>query len=292
VDPYLVSIGMPVYNGERYIKDAIRSNLAQTHSNIELIIADNASTDRTEEICRDFARADGRIRYERNSRNIGAAANYNKLFALARGEYFRWSNADDLVAPELVERTLAVLKSRDDVVIAFGGTCLIDASGAELGEYCDNLDLQQPSASERYITFDERLGLTNIIYGLMRASAMRRTNLMGDGRLRAADVHFMASMVLLGKFVAVPGVLLYRRMHDQAFSSLKDAAQEQNFWKPSKNAPRLPEWRTHLAYTAAIARAPVPMRDKRRLLAFSLRRMVWQRSQLARELLGLLAHRA
>jgi hypothetical protein len=235
----------------------------------------------------DCARSDSRIRYTRNGHNIGAAANYNKLFALAKGEYFRWSNADDLAAPELIERTLGVLKAREDAVIAFGATCLIDATGTELGAYSDNLDLQQETATERYMAFMERVGLTNIIYGLMRARAMRQTTLMGSGRLRAADVHFMAAMVLLGKFVAIPGVLFYRRMHDEAFSSLTSAEKQQNFWRPSQDPLVLQEWRTHLAYARVIASAPVPLREKRQLLAFWLRRLVWRRKQLAQDLLGL-----
>ena len=88
---------MPVFNGERYLESAIRSNLNQSYGNLELIISDNASTDRTEAICRDLAASDARIKVHRNDRNIGAAANYNKLFQLASGEFFRWSNADDLM---------------------------------------------------------------------------------------------------------------------------------------------------------------------------------------------------
>src|SRR5687767_12231980 len=164
----LVSIGMPVFNGERYLESAIRSNLDQSYGNLELIVSDNASADRTELICRDLAASDSRIRFHRNERNIGAAANYNKVFELARGEFFRWSNADDLLDPELVTQTLPVLQSTPDAVIAYGRTGLIDENGVALGEHDDNLDIREDRPADRYMSFHNRVTLTNIIYGLMR----------------------------------------------------------------------------------------------------------------------------
>ena len=93
-----ISVGMPVYNGEAYIEIAIQSVLDQSFGDFELLISDNASTDRTEEICRDFAAQDPRIVYSRNEENIGAAPNYNRLVDVASADYFRWSNADDVLA--------------------------------------------------------------------------------------------------------------------------------------------------------------------------------------------------
>ena len=93
-----VSIGLPVYNGENYMAAAIDSLLAQTFTDFELIISDNASTDATEQICRDYAHRDGRIRYYREEVNRGAAWNFTHTFELARGEYFKWHAHDDLCA--------------------------------------------------------------------------------------------------------------------------------------------------------------------------------------------------
>src|SRR5262245_38039803 len=94
-----VSIGMPVRNGEPFIADAIDSLLAQTLTDFELIICDNASTDRTQEICGEYAAQDARIRYYRNPTNLGPAQNHNKCFELSRGEYFRWHAHDDMCLP-------------------------------------------------------------------------------------------------------------------------------------------------------------------------------------------------
>src|SRR5581483_2235196 len=104
-----VSLAMPIYNGERYVEETIRAILAQDFTDFELIITDNASTDRTEEICRRFAAQDQRVRYVRNERNLGAAANYNLGLALATGEYFKWCAHDDLISPNCVGALVSAL---------------------------------------------------------------------------------------------------------------------------------------------------------------------------------------
>ena len=97
-----VSIGMPVYNGEKYLEEAIQSILAQTYSDFELVISDNASTDKTQEICLEYAARDSRVRYHRNEKNLGAAPNYNRTFELSTGQYFKWADYDDLLAEEFL----------------------------------------------------------------------------------------------------------------------------------------------------------------------------------------------
>lgn len=284
----LVSVGMPVYNGERYVEAAIHSNLEQTYPHFELLISDNASTDATEEICRSFADADERVKYSRNPVNIGAAANYNKLVAASHGKYFRWSNADDLISPHLLERTLPVLESSPDVVIAYGRTCLINAQDETVRAYDDNLNLQSESASQRYLDFRRQLGLTNIIYGLMRRSAMQRTDLFGNGKLPAADVNFMAAMVLLGKFVEIPEVLFYRRMHELSFSASagRDPTEREQFWRARRRPTPLPTLRAQLADVKAIVRSPLLIGEKMELLKYSAKRLVWQRERIAEDMLN------
>src|SRR6266849_10693746 len=93
-----VSIGMPVYNREKYVGASIEAHLNQTYTDFELVITDNASTDRSDEICRAFAAKDSRVKYYRNPQNLGAAGNYNRCFELSVGEYFRWTLSDDLVS--------------------------------------------------------------------------------------------------------------------------------------------------------------------------------------------------
>src|SRR5262245_36537007 len=121
-----VTTGMPVRNGQRFIRQAIDSLLAQTYRHFELIICDNASTDQTEVICREVAERDARIRYFRNQENIGPAGNHNKCFNLSRGEYFRWHAHDDMCAPTYLQRCVEVLDADPGVVIAYPRTTIVD----------------------------------------------------------------------------------------------------------------------------------------------------------------------
>lgn len=124
-----VSIGLPVYNGQDYLSQALDALLAQTYSDFELVISDNASMDDTEEICRQYAARDGRIRYHRSEENLGAAPNFNRAFELSRAEYFKWAAHDDLCGPEYLERTVAVLDGDASVVLCHVGTTETDESG-------------------------------------------------------------------------------------------------------------------------------------------------------------------
>src|SRR5262245_40295511 len=113
----LVSIGLAVYNGEEYLSDAISSILAQSFTDFELIISDNASTDRTEEICKTYADMDSRIRYSRNETNIGGVNNENLTFRLSKGKYFRLAAHDDVCDPKLIEKCVEVLERDQDVIL-------------------------------------------------------------------------------------------------------------------------------------------------------------------------------
>lgn len=124
-----LSIGLPVYNGERYLAESLDALLGQTYKDFELIISDNASTDGTAGICREYARQDPRIRYVRQTKNIGAAPNHNFVLSEAKGELFKWAAADDLYARDLLERCIAALDEHPDFVLADSWTAAISDSG-------------------------------------------------------------------------------------------------------------------------------------------------------------------
>ncbi|MDR4459439.1 MAG: glycosyltransferase family 2 protein [Nitrospirales bacterium] len=286
----VITVGMPVYNGERYIEEAIRSILGQTFEDFVLIISDNASTDRTEEICRDFTLEDKRIMYLRNQENMGASNNYNRLFRLARSKYFRWFNADDLCSPELHEKCVAVLEGNPDAVLCYGKTCLIDQDGNYSENYDDNLNLQQSTAYERLSRFFDVVGQTNVIYGLMRTSAVAHTSLMGNGSYPAADTNFMAELTLYGKFIEIPEQLFYRRMHFEASSSERgDESKQQLFWTGnSRSKFTMPTWKKNIAIVKAVHSAPLDKWDKWRVQYYNLRRLVGSRHDLIKDLAGIL----
>ncbi|MBS0016773.1 MAG: glycosyltransferase family 2 protein, partial [Arthrospira sp. SH-MAG29] len=132
-----VSIGLPVYNGENFIQETLDCLLSQTFDDFELIICDNASTDRTEEICRDYAARDKRIRYYRHPENLGAAKNYNRTFELSTAEYFKWAAHDDLYAPEFLERCVEALDTHPSTVLCYPQEYWIDEQGNPLKSHAD-----------------------------------------------------------------------------------------------------------------------------------------------------------
>lgn len=111
-----VSIGLPVYNGEKFIHKRIESILSQTLHNFELIISDNASTDKTSLICKEFASKDNRIRYFRHERNMGVFWNFNFVLEKAKNDYFIWAAVDDIWSKEFLGNLVPILQNFPNVV--------------------------------------------------------------------------------------------------------------------------------------------------------------------------------
>ena len=282
-----VGMGMPVYNGERYLEETLRSTLAQSYDDFSLTIADNASTDRTREICLDFASSDGRINYIRNPVNLGAAKNYAVCFEPVNCEYFRWANADDLADPVLVERCVPVLDDNPDTVLVYGKTRIIGTDGEFLENYDDNLDLRAESPRERFLECLNVLGLSNVLYGLMRREQLARTALLGN--YIASDLNLIAELTLYGKFQELPETLFSRRMHPQASSwDRADQETQREFWDPSKPRFFLQKWRRIFEYYKAIHRAPITAADKLALSGHMVKRTYWWGKPLAHEILDYL----
>ena len=280
-----VSIGLPVYNGERYITETLDSLLAQTFGDFELIICDNASRDRTEKLCRAYAAKDSRIRYVRNSINLGAPKNYRLAFELSSGEYFRWANCDDLFAPTSLACCVEVLDREQSTILVYPRTMLIDERGQIIGEYEDGLHLQFARASERFVQLCLRLGLVNAIYGLIRADILRNTALIRN--FISADMALLAELTLYGKFWEIPEVLFYRRLHPGASSSYKRLDQLQEFYDPnSKGRMSFTQWRRVLADWQSVSRASLPFCEKMRLNVFVVRKAFWIHTKLSAELVG------
>jgi hypothetical protein len=144
-DKPLVSVGMPVYNGERYIREALDSLLAQHYENFELNISDNASSDRTEEICRSYCAMDNRVRYHRNPRNIGSTPNWHRALKLASGKYFMWAACDDCWSANYMGTLLEHLLARPSAVLAAGKTLYIDGNGNRRATEPDDAPTRYPN---------------------------------------------------------------------------------------------------------------------------------------------------
>ena len=133
----LVSIGLPVYNGASYLSEAIDSLLAQSFCDFEIVISDNASTDDTQSICEDYAKLDRRLRYYREEINRGPYWNFNHVFELSRGIYFKWAASDDICAPEFLQRCVDALQNDLSIVCCHAWTHKIDTQGNLLANLPD-----------------------------------------------------------------------------------------------------------------------------------------------------------
>ena len=204
---------------------SIESMLGQTYGDFELVISDNASSDHTEDVCRDYARRDPRIRYVRQARNLGGPANFRHVFEIGSGEFQKWTTADDYWDTTFIEKAIRVLDERPDVVLCYPKTRFVDELGTVVGDYDDNLHLLEPSPRDRFLRLLDTIGLCHADVGVIRRSAMRRTRLMTDER--SCDVHFVAELSLYGKFWVLPEPLYYRRLHADASSwNLADEASQ------------------------------------------------------------------
>ncbi len=286
-----VSVGMPVYNREKYVGAAIEAHLNQTCTDFELVITDNASTDHSEEICRSFAAKDPRVKYYRNPQNLGASGNYRRCFELSTGEYFRWTPSDDLVSPNLLERAVDVLDHDSSIFVAYPRTKLIDADGKLIGDFEEGLHLMDDRPSERWKGVLQNRRLGNLHYGLNRADTFRKTGLLRN--YSGGDFPLIAEMSLYGKFYEISDAFFYRRMHEEASSAMKNSADVMAFYDPKKRENIfLYNW-VHLgAHLRSITRAPIPLSEKFRLYGYEGRRMIWSRKAFVGELTGVVSQAA
>jgi glycosyltransferase involved in cell wall biosynthesis len=217
----LVSICLPVRNGAARLEPVVRSILAQDHGNLELVISDNASTDGTEELCRDLARADARIAYHRQPENIGLLNNFIAAMRLARGTYFRWVGDDDWLAPNCVSRCLEVFAADDRLILVTMGVAFVGADGVTATADYRGSALASDDPIER---FTEMLRLLNDsyllidpLYGLMRratVAAIPRRNMLREDQI------FAAKMALAGPWGHVHEVLGRRGWRDETRPAL------------------------------------------------------------------------
>lgn len=281
-----VSVGLPVFNGRPYIRTALESLLGQTYSDFELIVSDNASTDGTVEIVETVVRDDPRVRLIRNPRNMGVSRNFNRCFELARGRYFRWHGADDLVASTHLERCVEVLETDPGVVLVYPQTALIDAEGTVVGDYDDNLHLNDPSPSARFRAYVARVGLCNADAGLIRAESLARTGLFAE--FVGSDLVLVGELTLHGRFHEIPERLFFRRFHPRASSALKGRGLI-DYYGPdtggtsTRSDEPLVAWRRLGRTLQGIRRAPIPLREKLRVAAFRLRMAMQERDEMIRQ---------
>jgi glycosyltransferase involved in cell wall biosynthesis len=287
---------MPVYNGANFLSQALESLLAQTYTDFELVVSDNASTDATPDICRSFAATDSRVRYTRNARTIGPAENHNKLVHMAQGEYFRWAAHDDLCAPELLALEVGILDSDPSVVLVYPKVRIIDVVGNTIEDYEQELKTDSFDPCVRFgslVRVDHRHHGAFEIFGLMRTAMLRKTRLEVS-RCRGDSV-LLVQMSLRGRFCEIPQRLFFNRDHSSRSVRQRSSASKAGrsrmarwlgtgplpppeWWDASKKgAIVFPEWRLVADYSLAVFEAPLTTSKKTRCIGhvFSLLAKGW-----------------
>jgi glycosyltransferase involved in cell wall biosynthesis len=262
-----VSVGLPVYNGDNYLEQTLKSLTGQSFEDFELIISDNASTDRTEEICRDYAAIDNRIHYHRNAENLGACPNYNRIIPLARGDYFRWHAHDDLLEQQFLEYCVATLDQDSTAVLCHTKQHIIDEKGNTIRINDDRMHLPYEHAHKRLRQYLFRgVGVWAAIFGLIRLDILRRTPLLGS--YLGADRVLLGELTLWGKVLRIDEPLFLLRFHDRQSWRAHYSLRQRATWFSRENQHKrfiTPRYLAHLfAYLEAIWR--VPLGPKERLL--------------------------
>ncbi len=284
---HLLAVGMPVYNGEKWLQESIESILSQSFTDFELLISDNASTDGTERICRRYAETDSRVRYHRHTLNRGALANYNDVFRMTSSRYFKWASCSDICMPTLFERCLEVLEARDEVVLAYAQTVLFSSITGQQCLFYQNLTLEDDSPGNRIrIALDWLEGLNCTYNGVFRRSTIR--NVMPYKETMGYDINFMLEVSLYGKFIEVCEPLFHRRYEMESTGLMLDHAERVSFFGADKMAfGRIGRLIRYLDKFAMPFRAPISIAEKLKIELELLIRLSWLIPTLGQKLIKL-----
>lgn len=210
--PAIITIALPVFNGEEFLKEAINSILAQTYSKWRLIICDNASTDSTREISEQYVSNDNRIEYLRHETNIGAGPNFNEVVKDVNTPYFKWLAHDDKIAPTFLSKCIEILENDEYVSIASSQVRFIDSDNQKLHDYKTPFKTADKNPVVRYCDMLKPHPCYEV-FGVIRTEVLNQTNLIGN--YKHGDGVLLAHLALQGKIIEIPECLLYSRKHDK-----------------------------------------------------------------------------
>jgi glycosyltransferase involved in cell wall biosynthesis len=278
-----ISIGMPTYNAETTVREAVGSVLDQTFANLELIICDNASTDGTWRIVEELARLDSRIVVVRRPVNIGANANYSDTFRRARGPYFKWASSNDVMDRVFLQTCVEYLEQHPDYTVACPSAWTFSGDLTNCSPYEGDNAYTDDDPVERVKQVTQRMRLNNALNGVIRTEALRKTALIEH--YIGADVVLVGQLALLGKIALLDQRLFYRRMDAASATALKSWQEvvAHHYPSPSGRAT-LPTWRSHWGWCKTVFLLPLTVGARLRIMQWCLRRMIWQRRALGRDL--------
>lgn len=275
-----VSLGLPVFNGGAMLVQALDAVQAQTYADFELVVSDNASTDDTADVVRDYAARDKRIRYFRQPTNVGSGNNWTFVARQSRGTWLKWISANDDYAPRLIEETLEPMRHDRSVVLCYGRTRFIDLAGNKLDVYGGDFEALSDDPLDRYRVVRERLHLgTPVQAGLIRLDALRRCGYVGN--YRDSDRVLIAGLALAGKFVLLQEVLFYRRWDKSVASALRGPLEVQRLYHPNATRPpRFLNLPRQIGQLRTALRVPTGLSAKGRAIAAAVRYTDWRRKIL------------
>lgn len=287
-----VTVGLPVYNGERFLERAIRSVLNQSLRDLELVIADNASSDGTERIARAAAAADPRVRYIRHPRNLGAAPNYNHTLAAARAPYFKWLAHDDAIEPGFLEQAVAALEAEPGAPLCQAQVQFIDAEDRPIAVHDglgDGTGAASPSA--RFAAMVLRSHPCTAIFGLFRTGVLRAS--LQHASFHGADRALLAQLALRGPFLRLDAPLVLVREHEGRYTRRVADAEQRRLWHDTsaRRHSRLPTLRLYREYWGMALSERLPAAERLRAMAILLAwwAVNWNALRVAVDLVALVA---
>lgn len=268
----LVSIGLPVRNGEQQLGSAIASLLAQDEPDLELLVSDNGSTDATADIGRAAARSDERVRYERHDANHGAAWNFNHVVRSTTAPYFMWAAHDDIWHPSFVRCCIERLEGAPHAVACHTGWQPVDSTGAAMGDPRRAVEILG-SVVERWARVQRDWTVHAAVYSLMRRAALERTHLFRS--MNGADVLLIAELALCGEIVGIDEALIDKRVpgDDERYRTPTEMAE---YLGARPGAASMLRLRLSVAEAACALRSRLPARTRARLASMTAQSYVSQ----------------
>ncbi|MCU1677878.1 MAG: hypothetical protein JWM93_2636 [Frankiales bacterium] len=273
--PPKVSVGLPVYNAQRYLATALDCLLAQTFTDFEVVVSDNASTDATPAILAEYASRDPRITIHTQPQNRGGAWNHNFVFEQSRGQLFKWYAYDDALAPTYLAALVAAFDADPELVLAFPRTIIIDDDGAQVEHYRTDLPWAAATPSQRLRNLlgpqleDSLLHLCHPNYGLVRRDVRATTGLIRP--YRSSDEVQLVELALRGPWTQVPEPLFLHRRHSQSTMLSRTPSELAGWYDPSAGSSfPLTTRRRFFAFLRAAAVAPISPSQRVRSLGVVL----------------------
>lgn len=285
----LVSIGLPVFNGDAYLEVALASLVNQTYENLEIIICDNASTDGTAEIVEKFARKDGRIKYYRQVKNMGATYNYNDTFKKSTGKYFKWAAHDDVLDEVYIERCVTALEKSDEVVVVQALSGEIDDQGQHTDrDYTASGDIlpYDIGAVDRYKVLIQKRGAWIRIFGVIRSDVLSDTPLIQN--YVGSDLTLLGILGLKGKMHDVDEELFWRRQHANTSTTGQYKSRRKRlvwFDGSAGYKPNLPEWKLNIEMLRSIKNEDISFIEKVKCARSIIGRMYIKKRLLVEDVL-------